>query len=157
MDQTPSSLVYWPFLKLHGAIYRATGGRIGRRMAGTPSLLLTTTGRKSGLPRTCALTYLKDGEAWVVVASNGGSDTPPAWLGNLKANPNVTVQDGRRTFPATARVAEGADRERLWPLVNRNNRGLAPVLHRGTSGRYDAYQRRTEREIAVVVIEPATA
>jgi deazaflavin-dependent oxidoreductase (nitroreductase family) len=117
-------------------------------------LLLTTVGRKTGQNRTNALTYLKAGDNWVVVASNGGSDQPPGWLANVKANPKVTVQDGVNTYAAVAHVASDEERARLWPLVNRNNRGLAALLHRGALGRYDVYQRRTAREIPVVILAP---
>ncbi len=155
MDRVPSTIVILPYLRLQEAIYRGTRGFVGRRFAGPPTLLLTTTGRKTGRTRTNALIYSRDGSAWVVVASNGGSDRGPGWLANLRAEPHVGVQDGRRKYRAVARVADGSERERLWPLVNRNNRGLAPLLHRGVLGRYDVYQRRTEREIAVVVLEPS--
>jgi deazaflavin-dependent oxidoreductase (nitroreductase family) len=154
MDRVPSTLVVGPYLRVHQAIYKATGGRIGRRLAGTPSLLLTTVGRKTGQKRTNALIYLKDGDAWVVVASNGGSDRPPGWLANVKADPNVSVQDGAKIYSATGRIASEEERVRLWPLVNRNNRGLAPLLHRGAQGRYDVYQRRTTRQIPLVILEP---
>jgi deazaflavin-dependent oxidoreductase (nitroreductase family) len=150
----PSSLVVGPFLRLHEVLYQATGGRIGRRVGGTSTLLLTTVGRKTGQKRTHALAYLKDGDSWVVVPSNGGSDRPPGWLANVKADPNVSVQDGTTTYPSRARVASAEERARLWPLVNKNNRGLAPLLHPGVLGRYDVYQRRTKREIPVVIIEP---
>src|SRR5712692_3091803 len=103
MDRVPSTLVVGPYLRIHQAIYRTTGGRIGRRLAGTPSLLLTTVGRKTGQKRTNALSYLRDDDAWVVVASNGGSDRLQGWLANLKADPNVSVQDGVKTCSATAR------------------------------------------------------
>jgi len=155
MDRVPSTLVTGPYLRVHQAIYKASRGRIGRRLAGTPALLLTTTGRKTGQLRTNALSYLRDDDAWVVVASNGGSDRPPGWLANLKANPDVVVRDGSKSFKARARVATASERERLWPLVNRNNRGLAPVLHRGAKGRYDVYQKHTQREIPLVILEPA--
>jgi deazaflavin-dependent oxidoreductase (nitroreductase family) len=155
MDRVPSSLVVVPYLRVHEAIYRGTRGLLGKRLAGPPTLLLTTTGRKTGRTRTNALIYCRDGSAWVVVASNGGSDRGPGWLANLRAEPQVLVQDGRLKYSAVARVAAGAERERLWPLVNRNNRGLARLFHRGVRGRYDVYQRRTQREIAVVVIEAA--
>src|SRR5579875_3526477 len=154
MDRVPSTLVVGPYLRLQQAIYKGTGGRFGRRLAGAPALLLTTIGRKTGQQRTNALIYLRDGETWVVVASNGGSDRPPGWLANLRANPNVIVQDRTTATPATAQVASAAERERLWPLVNRNNRGLAPLLHPGALGRYDVYQRRTTREIPVVILRP---
>jgi deazaflavin-dependent oxidoreductase (nitroreductase family) len=123
-------------------------------MAGR-SLLLTTTGRRSGEPRTNALIYVKDGERFVVVASNGGSDHPPAWLLNLQTHPDVRVQIGLNTFSARARVAAPEERERLWPLVNRHNMGLAPILHPGARGRYEVYQRHTTRVIPLVLLERA--
>jgi deazaflavin-dependent oxidoreductase (nitroreductase family) len=119
-----------------------------------PALLLTTTGRKSGLSRTNGLTYCRDRGDLIVVASNGGSDRPPAWLLNVEANPRVTVRLGRRLLRATARVADPDERAHLWPLVNRKNRGLAPLFHRGVTGRYDVYQRHTSRTIPVVIITP---
>jgi deazaflavin-dependent oxidoreductase (nitroreductase family) len=154
---TPGAILAAPYLKVHDVIYKATNGAIGKRGVGVPTLLLTTTGRKTGKRRTHALVYAKDGDDYVVVASNGGSDEPPAWLLNLEADGGVHVQDGRRGFEATARVATGEERARLWELVNRNNRGLAPLMHRGAVGRYDVYQRNTAREIAVVVCTPAAA
>ena len=82
-------------LRLQQAIYKATDGRIGHKMLGVPTLLLGTTGRRSGQPRTNALVYARDGADYLVVASNGGSDKPPAWLYNLQANPAVQLQIGR--------------------------------------------------------------
>jgi len=143
-----------PYLKVHAAVYERTDGRIGKHSGGVPALLLTTTGRKSGLQRTHGLTYCRDRGDIVVVASNGGSDRPPAWLLNLQTEPRVTVRVGRRVTAATARVAGPEERAQLWPLVNRSNRGLSRVFHRGVAGRYDVYQRHTQREIAVVVITP---
>jgi deazaflavin-dependent oxidoreductase (nitroreductase family) len=154
---SPGAYLIGPYLKLHDAVYKATGGKIGKRGAGVASLLLTTTGRKTGKARSHALVYARDGDDYVVVASNGGADQAPAWLLNLQANPSVHVQDGRVGFDATAHVADATERPRLWELVNRNNRGLAPLLHRGARGRYDVYQQHTEREIAVVVLTPARA
>ncbi len=119
-----------------------------------PALLLTTTGRRSGLARTHGLTYCRDRGDLIVVASNGGSDRPPAWLLNLQADPRVTVRVGRRVSPATARVAGPEERAQLWPLVNRTNRGMARFFHPGVTGRYDVYQRHTRREIPVVIITP---
>lgn len=154
MDRVPSTLVVIPYLKLHQALYRASGGRFGKHAGGAPALLLTTTGRRSGEPRTAALIYLRDGDDLVVVPSNGGSATPPSWLANLRADPSVTVQVGTETSPARARIASDEERDRLWPLVNRNNRGLAPVLHPGAKGRYDVYQRHTSRPIPLVILTP---
>jgi deazaflavin-dependent oxidoreductase (nitroreductase family) len=116
--------------------------------------LLTTTGRRSGLARTHGLTYCRDRGDLIVVASNGGSDRPPAWLLNLQADPRVTVRVGRRVVPATARVADPEEQAQLWPLVNRTNRGLAPLFHPGATGRYDVYQKHTTRPIPVVIITP---
>jgi deazaflavin-dependent oxidoreductase (nitroreductase family) len=143
-----------PYLKLHRLVYEKSDGRIGKHSGGVPALLLTTTGRKTGLSRTNGLTYCRDRGDLIVVASNGGSDRPPAWLLNLQAEPRVTVRLGRRLLRATARVADGDERTQLWPLVNRMNRGLAPLLHRGVTGRYDVYQRHAHREIPVVIMTP---
>jgi len=152
---TLEATLQWPYLKLHSFIYRHSGGVIGSRFVAGRALLLTTIGRKSAAePRTCALIYVRDGERLVVVASNGGSDRPPFWLLNLQAHPDAEVQIGRHKFPARATVASAEDRERLWPLVNRNNMGLAPIMHPGARGRYDAYQRHTTRPIPVVLLEP---
>ena len=133
-------------LRVHEAIYRATGGLIGHRVLGMPTLLLHTTGRRSGRPRVNALVYLADGDSWVVVASKGGSDTAPAWLHNLRAHPEVVVQIGRRHHRATARELRAGDPEygRLWEACNRIN-----------GGRYDAYQARTKRRIPLVILAPA--
>ena len=146
-----------PYLKLHKYVYERSGGRVGKHSNRVPALLLTTIGRKSGLPRTNALTYCRDRGDIIVVASNGGSDRPPNWLLNLEAEPAVTVRVGRRVTGATARVATPEERAQLWPLVNRTNRGMAPIFHRGVRGRYDVYQRATTREIPVVVITPERA
>ncbi|MGH2465100.1 MAG: nitroreductase/quinone reductase family protein [Candidatus Limnocylindrales bacterium] len=86
--------------------------------------------------------------------SNGGSDRPPAWLLKLQAHPEVGVQIGRHNFSARASVASVEERERLWPMVNRHNMGLAPIMHPGTRGRYDVYQQHTTRSIPVVLLEP---
>jgi F420H(2)-dependent quinone reductase len=146
-----------PYLRLHQLIYRHSGGLIGSRIiAGGRALLLTTVGRRSGEPRTCALIYVKDGDRFVVVASNGGSDHPPSWLLNLQAHPGVLVQIGRKKFPARASVASTEERERLWRRVNRHNMGLAPIMHPGTRGRYDVYQRHTTRVIPLVLLERET-
>jgi deazaflavin-dependent oxidoreductase (nitroreductase family) len=143
-----------PYLRAHAALYERTDGRFGKHSGGVPALLLTTTGRRSGLPRTHGLTYCRDRGDLVVVASNGGSDRPPAWLLNLEADPRVTVRVGRRVVGATARVAGPEERAQLWPLVNRSNRGLSRLFHPGVTGRYDVYQRHTTREIPVVVLTP---
>jgi deazaflavin-dependent oxidoreductase (nitroreductase family) len=132
-------------LRLHEQIYKRTDGAIGHRMIGVPTLLLRTTGRRSGTTRTNGLVYARDGDDYLVVASNGGADRPPAWLHNLRANPGVEIQVGRERRKGTAHVVEASDPDyvRLWRIVNDNNRD-----------RYSAYQKGTTRPIPVIVIEP---
>jgi deazaflavin-dependent oxidoreductase (nitroreductase family) len=132
-------------LRLHEQIYKRTDGRLGHNMIGVPCLLLRTTGRRSGATRTNGLVYARDGDAYLVVPSNGGADRPSAWLHNIKANPDVEVQVGRERRKGTAAVVEPSDPEfgRLWKIVNENNRD-----------RYTAYQKQTTRPIPVVVITP---
>ena len=134
------------FLGVHQAIYRRTGGRVGHRLAGAPSLLLHTTCRRSGLPRTAVLVYARDVSDFVVVASNDGQDHPPAWLLNILANPAVAVQVARHRAGGQARVIEPGDPDyaRLWALVNKVNHG-----------RYEGYQRRTTRPISLVAVTPS--
>jgi F420H(2)-dependent quinone reductase len=133
-------------LSLHQWLYSKSGGRIGHRLIGVPCLLLRTTGRKSGTIRTSALVYAKDGDSYLLVASNGGSDRPPGWLFNIQAEPKVEIQVGSVTRPANAAVVNAADPgyPRLWKAVNDNNHG-----------RYDNYQAKTSRPIPVVVVTPA--
>ena len=154
MKHTPSATLQAPYLRLHQLVYRKTRGIVGRHVGGHRALLLTTIGRRSGRDRTIALIYARNGSDLVVVASNGGSDRHPAWYWNITADPAVHVQTGRKRFPATARVASGEESASLWSLVNRKNRGLAPLVHPGSKGRYDAYQRHTSRQIPMVVLTP---
>jgi deazaflavin-dependent oxidoreductase (nitroreductase family) len=154
MDGIFTTRFVGPYLRAHKYIYEKSDGRFGKHSNRVPALLLTTVGRRSGLPRTNGLTYCRDRGDIIVVASNGGSDRPPAWLLNLQTHPEVTVRLGRTVVKATARVADPEDRAHLWPLVNRTNRGMAPLFHPGVSGRYDVYQRHTARVIPVVIISP---
>lgn len=132
-------------LQVHQAIYEATGGLVGHKILGVPTLLLRTTGRRSGRTRTNALVYVSDGGRRIVVASKGGADEAPGWLHNLRAEPSVEVQAGREKTPSTATVIEAGAEEydRLWQLVNEAN-----------GGRYDEYQARTERPIPLVALTP---
>jgi deazaflavin-dependent oxidoreductase (nitroreductase family) len=136
------------FLRIHRVLYERTDGRVGHRLIGVPSLMLRTTGRRSGQIRTAVLTYGSEAGSYVVVASNGGGDRPPAWLHNVEAQSAVSVQIGRARSAATARIvnAGDADYTRLWRLVNDVNHD-----------RYDAYQRKTMRHIALVVLTPEGA
>ena len=132
-------------LRVHQAIYEVSDGRVGHGILGVPCLLLRTTGRRTGRPRTSALVYAREGSDYVVVASLGGSDRAPAWFHNVRAEPGVDVQVGRRRFPAVATVVERADADypRLWRAVNEVNRG-----------RYDRYQAKTARPIPLVRLAP---
>jgi len=134
------------FLRFHQAVYQSSRGSVGHRMIGVPSLLMTSVGRRTGKSRTAALVYAKDDGAYVVVASNGGADQPPGWLHNVKAKPSVEVQIGRKRFPAIAEVVEADDARypELWKLVNAKNHG-----------RYDRYQSKTARSIALVRLTPS--
>jgi deazaflavin-dependent oxidoreductase (nitroreductase family) len=136
------------FLAFHQSVYVRTDGRIGHHLIGVPALILRTIGARTGEPRTAVLTYGRSGEEYVVVASNGGQDRPPAWLANVRARPSIEIQVGRKRFAATARVVESGDPDypALWALMNRVNKG-----------RYDAYQRSTSRPIALVAIRPEAA
>jgi deazaflavin-dependent oxidoreductase (nitroreductase family) len=133
------------FLRLHQLLYERTDGRVGHRTIGVPTLLLRTTGRRTGAQRTNALVYAKDGEEYVVVASNGGQDNSPGWFFNVSAKPEVEIQVGQAKMAGTARVLEPKDQdyERLWRLVNANNRD-----------RYNGYQSKTIRPIPLIVVSP---
>src|SRR4051812_7395834 len=110
-------------LRVHEKLYVASDGRVGHKMIGVPTLLLRTTGRRSGATRTNGLVYARDGDDYPVGPSNGGADRAPAWLPSLQAAPAVEIQIGRARRPATARVVDPADPEhaRLWQIVNANN------------------------------------
>ena len=127
----------------HVGMYRATGGLIGHRFPGIPPmLLLDHVGARSGTRRTTALAYVTDGPAVVIVASKGGYPTHPAWFHNLRANPDTVVQIGPERREVTARVATEEERDRLWPSVVQAYRGFA------------SYQRYTDREIPLVILDP---
>lgn len=128
--------------KLNVPLYRATGGRIGGRLNNAPILLLTTTGRKSGEPRTAPVLYLRHGDDLVVIGSNAGNAKTPAWSLNLQANGDAEVEIGRRKRRVRGRVAEGEERERLWRAMNEQYAG------------FDDYAERTNRDIKLFVLEP---
>jgi deazaflavin-dependent oxidoreductase (nitroreductase family) len=132
--------------KEHVRRYIETDGAEGHDWRdGAPVLLLTTTGRKSGERRTIPLIYQQNGDAYLVVASNGGDDAPPGWYLNLRDDPKVTVQVWGDRFPARARVATPEEKPRLWAKMT----SVWPA--------YDSYQRKTSREIPVVILEPERA
>jgi deazaflavin-dependent oxidoreductase (nitroreductase family) len=125
----------------HVRRYLETGGEVGHEWSGVHTLVLTTTGRNSGKSRQSAMIYGQDGDAYVVIASQGGMPTHPNWYLNLTANPATSVQVGPESFTAQARTAEGAERDRLWELMT----AIWP--------NFNVYQTRTDRKIPVVVLE----
>lgn len=133
------------FIGAHLALYRATGGRIGGTMGSLRVLLLTTTGRRSGQPRTVPLVYFEDGDRLVVIGSKGGDPRDPLWWENLKATPVAMIQIGSETRRVRARLASPDERERLWPRIKQEN------------AFYAGYERKTSREIPVVLLEPEPA
>lgn len=145
----PSTSRYWQFNNLltglNTVLFRRTRGKVGGKLMGAPVLLLDHLGRKTGQPRTSPLIYLDDAPRLVVVASKGGTDTHPAWYHNLMAMPSTEVElpggERRRVHP---RVAEGDERAALWQRV--------VAIYRP----YASYATYTDREIPVVVLEPAS-
>jgi deazaflavin-dependent oxidoreductase (nitroreductase family) len=127
----------------HRTLYRLSGGRAANSVWHLSILLLTTTGRKSGTPRTTPLCYFSDGDDLVVVASNGGMDWFPDWWLNLLSQPRATVEIGRSRRTVVARQASPDERERLWATLTT----IAPG--------YLEYQKRTRREIPLGILQPA--
>jgi deazaflavin-dependent oxidoreductase (nitroreductase family) len=129
---------------IHRLLLRATGGRVFGRLAGMPVVLLTTTGRQTGRRRTTVLTTpVHDDGCVVLVASYGGDDRHPAWFLNLREDPAVTVEMKGRSRPMRARIATDDEKQELWPRIL------------SAYGGYGGYQRRTGRDIPVVLLEPA--
>ncbi|MCO1656302.1 nitroreductase family deazaflavin-dependent oxidoreductase [Pseudonocardia humida] len=139
----PSDFALRTMNSVHRLLVGLTRGRVGHEFGGMPVVELTTTGRKSGQPRTVLLTApLRDGEGYVVVASRGGDDRHPAWFLNLREHPEVEVAiKGGERRPMLARIASAEERARMWPQIA------------GRYRNYASYQKRTEREIPLVVLE----
>ncbi|HEY8870886.1 MAG TPA: nitroreductase family deazaflavin-dependent oxidoreductase [Candidatus Limnocylindrales bacterium] len=112
-------------------------------LAGHPLLIMTSTGSKTGLARQAILTYSREGNDYVVAGTDGGAPSDPAWMGNLRANPEVTVETGNRTFQATANVVEGTERDRLW------------TRHVETLPWFRPYPQKADRVIPIVRLTPA--
>jgi len=129
----------------HVRRYQETRGEVGYIWNGVPTLLLTTTGRKSGQPRTTPLIFARDGDDYLVVASMGGAPAHPQWYLNLQADPEARIQVRAERRTVTARTATGDEKARLWDIV------------RAQWPNYDQYQSRTERVIPVVVLTPSTS
>jgi len=126
----------------HVRRYRETLGQVGHIWNGVPTLLLTTTGRRSGQPRTTPLIFARDGQDYVVVASMGGAPAHPQWYLNLQADPTARIQVLAEHVDVAARMASDGEKARLWNLVS------------AQWPNYDVYQSRTDRVIPVVVLTP---
>jgi deazaflavin-dependent oxidoreductase (nitroreductase family) len=132
----------WDWVAEHTRRYLASGGTEGHEWNGLRTLVLATTGRRTGEPRRTCLIYGTSGDDFVVVGSKGGAVKDPEWFRNLQAEPTVGVQAGARRFTARARVASPEERERLWPEMVR----IFPL--------YDEYAQKTDRVIPVVLLTP---
>lgn len=131
------------FALAHRTLYRLTGGRLGGTLRGVTVILLTTTGRRSGREYTTPLSAMEEGDTFVVVGSNGGSDDDPNWLRNLRATPRAAIEVRGRKLAVTAEVVDERTREALWPLLVALDRTWA------------RYARKTERVSPVVRLRPA--
>lgn len=140
----PSDLMLKTMNALHRGVLKISGGRVGWQALRMPVIELTTTGRKSGRPRSVMLTSpLQEGATIIVVASRGGDDSHPAWFLNLRDNPAVEVAlHGKPKQRMRARIASPEERARLWPRVTADHKN------------YAGYQAKTEREIPLVLLEP---
>ena len=140
----PSDFALKTMNAVHRSLLKISGGRVGWNVSNMPVLELTTTGRKSGQPRSVMLTSpVQEGTTLVVVASRGGDDKPPAWLLNLQDNPDVEVAlKGKAKQRMRARIATPEERSRLWPRVTADHKN------------YAGYQTKTTREIPLVLLEP---
>ena len=127
------------FMKGHVSLYRWTGGKIG---GGEHQLILTTTGRKSGVERDTPLFFFRDGEHVIIIASAGGAAKHPTWWLNLQSNPLARIQVGARIIPVVAQQAEAEERQRLWSIIAENYKNFI------------SYQKRTTREIPVIILTP---
>ncbi len=135
--------IFRTFMALGTYLYKISNGKIGGRIAGLEVLLLTTTGRKTGKKRTTPLGYFKDQQgSYIIIGSNAGFDTHPAWFLNLKRQPHVTIQVKDAQVEVDAEVAEPKTRNQLWAQLIK----LAPF--------YDNYTKKTSREIPVVILHP---
>lgn len=129
------------FLFFHNYIYIFSDGRIGKFLSNRPCLILHTIGAKTNLERKNVLVFLKEDRDVCIVASKGGSDTNPGWYHNLKKYPECVIQIGRNKFNAVAREIHGDEKDEWWIKMDYLNKGG-----------YDAYQKRTERQIPVLIL-----
>lgn len=142
----PKDVVARVVTTVHAEVFRRTNGRLGGSVLGMPAVMLTTTGRKTGKRRTTMLTTpVYDDDTVVLVASYGGDSRHPTWFLNLRDAPDVEITLHGRRRAMRARVATAEEKEQLWPRVVRAYRG------------YAQYQKRTDRDIPLVILEPVDA
>jgi F420H(2)-dependent quinone reductase len=141
-NSRPLRLAMKYFARAHIWVYRRTNGRVGAKLLWFPAALITTTGRKSGRPRTTPTLYLDDGDRVILPASFGGRDADPAWYLNLESNPDVHVQIRSRHLDLRARDATDDERNRYWPRLIK----MYPP--------YWGYRQAADRAIPMVVCEP---
>jgi len=127
------------FMKGHVSLYRLTSGKIG---GGEHHLILTTTGRKSGVERDTPLFFFADADRYIIIASNGGAPKHPVWWLNLQSNPEAKIQVNSRIIPITAQQADAEERKRLWAIISEKYKNFV------------TYQKRAPREIPIVVLTP---
>ncbi len=127
------------FTQAHVSVYRSTGGKIG---GGEHLLILTTTGRKSGVARSTPLFFFRDADRYIIIASNGGAPKHPTWWGNLQSNSQAKIQVGSQVISVTAQQADPEERKRLWAIIAENYKNFVD------------YQKRAPREIPVVILTP---
>ncbi len=128
--------------RLQTWFYKLSKGRLGGRFGRGPTLVLTTTGRKTGRPRQTMVLYEQDGRTFIVVGSNTGSERPPAWALNLVANPQAEILVRGKRIPVRAVEPQDTERERLWQMMDQRYRG------------FESYRARTERELRIFVLDP---
>ncbi len=130
------------FVRTNAAVFRLTGGRLGSRLGAQSVLLLQTVGRKTGKAYTTPLSYYRDGERYLIVASNWGSEKHPNWFYNLMESPRASIRTKQSALSIEARPAEGEEYQRLWKLVTRQN------------SQYLRYQQAIRRQIPIVILTP---
>lgn len=145
LSETLTDVAHKVMRNTHAAVVRLSGGRIGHTVSGMPVVKVTTTGRSSGRPRTVMLTTpVHDDERYILVASKGGDDRDPDWYRNMVATPQFTLETVEgETVDLVARTASAEEMDELWPQIVEAYRG------------YDGYREKTDREIPVVIAEPA--
>lgn len=130
------------FTDINVLIFKTTRGRLGSQLGRQSVLLLNTIGRKTGKNHTTTLAYYRDGNNYLLVATNWGKESHPGWFYNLMQSPRTTIQVGASTIQVEARIAEGDEYQRLWQLVTRRNK------------QYIRYQKGILRQIPIVILTP---